>query len=108
MQTQPIWLSFDMDIPCDGEGLYVWLDLHAAKACGRGFAFLHYSYENDLKRELAEDLRRSIELSPRASFYLVCVDPEDQKFKGSFIIGRRGSTPWHGYAQLPILDDIGS
>lgn len=108
MQTQPIWLSYDMGIPGDYEALYTWLDLHAAIVCGRCFAFLNYSYENDLKRELADELRRTFELSTRATFYIVYADAQDQKVKGTFVIGRRRSTPWHGHADIAVPVDIGS
>jgi hypothetical protein len=95
-----------MGIPGDYEALYTWLDLHDAKVCGRSLAFLNYSYEGDLKRELTDELRRALEFTRKACIYIVYTDPEDKQLKGTFIIGRRRSTPWHGYAELAVQDDV--
>ena len=106
MKTLSIWLSYDLGIPGDYDGLYTWLDLHEAKVCGRSLAFLTYTYRDDLKRELAEELKAALDVTKKACVYLIYSDPTDGKQRGAFIIGRRGATPWHGYAELAVTEDV--
>ena len=35
-----IWLSYDLGVRGDYEGMYSWLENHAAKECGSSVAFL--------------------------------------------------------------------
>ena len=34
MKTSTIWISYDLGVRGDYEGLYAWLDSHGAKECG--------------------------------------------------------------------------
>ena len=41
---QAIWLSYDLGVRGDYEGLYAWLDKHQAKECGDNIAYFVYGY----------------------------------------------------------------
>jgi hypothetical protein len=98
---QSIWLSFDLGIKGDYEGMYQWLDKLDAKECGDGFAFFEYHYQNDLIEELKADLKSAIEITKKTRIYIVYRDATNKsidKPTGKFIIGNRKSSPWTGYA----------
>ena len=42
--NKALWLSYDLGVKGDYEGLYAWLDDHNAEECGNSVAFLHYEY----------------------------------------------------------------
>ena len=89
-----IWLSFDLGIRGDYEGLYAWLDDHGAKECGESLATLMFEYEKNLPDELAEELKSAIELDRKSRFYVIW--KEDGKMKGRFVVGKRRASPWQG------------
>jgi hypothetical protein len=82
-----IWLSFDLGVNGNYEGLYAWLDDHGAKECGDSVAtFL----SNSSREEIAEELRGIV--GTRARLYIV-----ETHRGGKFFIGKRKSAPWSGY-----------
>lgn len=105
MQSQPIWLSYDLGLPGDYDSLYVWFDQNGAKVCGKGLAHLIYTFKDNLKEELLEELNRTIDITPKAMLYLIYFDNEEQKIKGTFMVGRRRWTPWEGCAEALAQDD---
>ena len=57
MATKVYWLSYDLGVGGDYDGLYAWLDDHNAKPCGQSVAFFAYSTNrSDIDRALAEEL----------------------------------------------------
>lgn len=100
---QRIWLSFDLGIRGDYEGLYAWLDDHDAKECGECLATFMYEYENNLSEELAEELKNGIELDRKNRLYVIWKD--DGKMKGRFVVGKRRASPWEGHGGTPDEED---
>ena len=94
-----IWVSFDLGVGGDYEGMYRWLDNHKAKECGDNCATLHYSSKANLLAELKKDLKGSVRLNEKRNRVYV-VYREDSKIKGAFVIGRRRQAPWTGYGVL--------
>jgi hypothetical protein len=90
------WLSYDLGLQGDYEGLYAWLDEHAAVECGESMAAFYYEYKSNFKDELKQDLENSIKTDKRTRLYVV--RQESGQAKGSFIIGRRKNAPWAGSA----------
>lgn len=103
--TRTIWLSFDLGVNGDYEGMYTWLDAHDAKECGDSFAFLKYEFEHSLVEELREELSRAVSLSPKARIYVI-LTTEGGKTRGRFIVGNRRNAPWSGFAPKPNTEDI--
>jgi hypothetical protein len=54
--NKALWLSYDLGVKGDYEGLYAWLDDHNAEECGNSVAFLHYEYCTEIFSELKDDL----------------------------------------------------
>jgi hypothetical protein len=92
-----IWMSFDLGIQGDYEGLYSWLDSHEARDCGDNLAFLNYEHGNDILEDLKADLDQFVKLEKRSKIYVIYLDPETKKMKGKFIFGNRKSPIWTGY-----------
>ena len=105
---QAIWLSWDLGVRGDYEGLYAWLDAHQAKECGDSAAFLQYEYAGSPRDALATELRDQITLSKETRIYVVWRDGDDGKLKGRFAIGGRKGAPWSGYASLESVDADGA
>lgn len=93
-----IWISYDLGIDGDYEGIYEWLDSHDARECGDSLAVLSYKYKSDLIVDLNKDLRRNIKLRSKDRIYIVY--SKDGNTAGKFLYGRRKFSPWKGYANL--------
>ncbi len=93
-----IWISYDLGVRGDYEGLYTWLDEHRAMECGDSLAFLNYEYRRSLKDSLIKELRKALEITKQTRIYLIYRERETNKNKGRFIFGGRKAAPWSGYA----------
>jgi hypothetical protein len=95
-----IWISYDLGVRGDYEGLYSWLDAHDAKECGDSVAVLTYRYNGSLSDKLKADLKKSITTDKRTRIYIIYREQGTNKNKGRFIFGGRKASPWTGYASL--------
>lgn len=92
------WLSYDLGVGGDYAHLYQWLDDHDALPCGNSVAFFSFSYiSDDAEKELLEDIKRVVDLQPGNILYLIRKKDDGNGSVGSFIYGKRQSTPWDGY-----------
>ena len=105
MSSSTIWISYDLGVRGDYEGLYVWLDKHRAKECGHNLAHLSYSYSGVLVDALKADLGSSVEMDKRARMYVVFRDEYTKKMKGHFLYGGRRASPWAGTSGQDQEDD---
>lgn len=104
-KKQIIWLSFDLGLRGDYEGLYAWLDRHKAKECGEGVAFLAYPHDGEtLPTKLKADLKKSVTFDKRTRVYVIWRNKE-QVMKGRFIVGSRRAAPWAGMAPGTAAED---
>ncbi|WP_066802968.1 hypothetical protein [Sphingomonas asaccharolytica] len=102
---QIVWLSFDMGLRGDLEGLYAWLDQHKAKECGDGVAFLEYAHDGKtLPDKLKADLEKSVTFDKRSRIYVIWRN-NAHNMKGRFIVGSRRAAPWVGMAPGAVVDD---
>lgn len=91
-----VWISYDLGIKGDYEGLYAWLDDHGADECGNSVAVLkQYEYANDLVTDLQKDLAGSVAFARHDRIYIIWL--EDLKVRGKFLFGKRKAAPWTGY-----------
>ena len=93
-----VWISFDLGVQADYEGMYAWLDEHQAKECGDSLAFLNYEYSGSLLESLTADLRSSMEITKRTRIYVIYREPETKNMKGSFLFGGWKAPPWSGFS----------
>jgi len=103
MKTSPVLLSFDLGIVGDYDQLFAWLDKHEAKECGNNLAIFDYSYRHDLLKEIRQDLRKTMKVTPKTRIYIMYKTGD--AFKGNFIIGSRRSAPWTGMANIATAED---
>lgn len=99
MKKRAVWLSFDLGVTGDYEGMYAWLDEHKAKECGSSLAFLNYSFKTDLVASLTADIKAAVETNKKTRIYVIWRDDKKKTMKGRFILGGRKASPWAGYAE---------
>lgn len=94
-----IWISYDLGVNGDYEGMYAWLDDHGAKECGSSVAFVkEYDCDGeDLTQALKSDIENAVLTDKRSRIYVIW--RVGDKEKGSFLVGRRKGAPWDGYGQ---------
>ncbi|MBF0548927.1 MAG: hypothetical protein HQK60_00185 [Deltaproteobacteria bacterium] len=102
--NKTIWLSFDIAIRGDLEGLYAWLDSHGAKECGTSLAVLKYPDTGNLIEDLKKDLEEHVTLEKNDRVYVTYQNP-DGKVIGKFIFGKRKGDPWKGYGPQGTDED---
>jgi hypothetical protein len=94
-----VWISFDLGVQADYEGMYAWLDEHEARECGDSLAFLNYEYTTgSLLDSLTTDLQKSVQITKRTRIYVIYREQESKKMKGIFIFGGRKAPPWSGFS----------
>lgn len=96
--TSTVWISYDLGVRGDYEGLYAWLDAHDAKECGDSLAVLAYSHDGALLDKLKADIKKHVTIDKRTRIYVVYRDKATGKNKGRFIFGARRAPVWTGYA----------
>ncbi len=103
MQKARVWLSYDLGVGGDYEGLYTFLDTLGAKECGDSLAFFEYEYKSDLGRELKDEIREKVNLNKNDRVYIIATyytQEGNKKFLAKFLYGKRKRPPWQGYAKV--------
>ncbi len=100
-----IWISFDLGVKGDYEGMYKWLDEHKAKESGDSVAGLTYEHSGDLIDELKTDLQEHVDFTSKSRVYVIRL--LEGKMKGRFLFGGRRSAPSSGYAQSGGQEELG-
>jgi hypothetical protein len=96
MAKHLVWVSFDLGIHGDYEGMYTWLDQHKAKECGDSVACFWYEHPGDLLQDIKQDLTAKVSFNTNHRVYVIRL--EDGKPRGKFILGGRRAPPWAGHA----------
>jgi hypothetical protein len=105
--NKAVWLSYDLGVKGDYEGLYAWLDDHDAIECGNNLSFFNFNVKklDKIIEELKKDLSDKVNISNRDRIYVIW--KIDNKIKGKFIFGKRKSSPWKGYgSQETGVDEV--
>lgn len=95
-----IWISYDLGIGGDYDGLYRWLANRGAVECGEGVAFFNY-LPNDSNRildELKNEIETNVRINNKTRIY--CIRKVENKVKGVFLFGSRKGNPWEGYGDV--------
>lgn len=92
-----IWVSYDIGVRGDYEGLYAWLDSKGAIECGDSLAFFKYEAD-DIINSLRKEIEEAVEITKRMRIYVIYREDDTNKIKGKFIFGTRKAAPWTGYA----------
>jgi hypothetical protein len=92
---EAVWISFDLGVSGDYEGLLAWFASHDAQECGDSLAFISYAPKANLVDELGKEIKKAVEVNKRSRIYVIC-RAEDSKVKGTFLFGNRRQAPWTG------------
>jgi len=107
MPRKGVWITYDLGIRGDYEGMYSFLDKHNATECGDSAAFLTFDFSDDIVREFNDAINEAVTFDKRCRVYLIFPKAEGG-CKGRFIIGRRKPPPWAGYGSNESSEeDIG-
>ena len=98
-----VWLSFDLGVSGDYEGMYAWLDDRDAKECGSNVACFWFAWDEDLPESLKTAIEGAVSLNKRSRVYIIYQD--EKKLRGRYIIGKRKSAPWEGYGAYEEHED---
>lgn len=102
-----VWLTFDLGISGDYDGLYKWLANNDAIECGDSVACFRYQSKTeqleDFIEALTNELREEVKVTKNTRMYLVYRD--GQKIKGRFLFGKRHQAPWTGYGESDSIVD---
>lgn len=99
-----VWLSFDLGVKGDYEGLYQWLDARGAIECGDSLAFFKLESDGvDLPGEIKNSLQDSMEVDAKTRVYIIY--RKDKSIKGTFLFGQRKGPPWAGSAPRPTAEE---
>jgi hypothetical protein len=86
------WFSYDLGLRGNYEDLYEWLDTMGAKECGESVAtFLSQKTREQITKEVLRVVGK------KARIYIISM-----RQGGKFVIGKRKTAPWTGYAQPSI------
>lgn len=96
-----LWISYDIGVRGDYEGLYAWLDSKGAIECGDGLAFFTYETDGDIIKSLKKEIEEAVEITKKMRIYVIYRDAETNKMKGKFVFGSRKAAPWTGCAGVP-------
>ena len=101
-----IWLSYDLSVRGDYEGMYAWLDDNNARECGDSLAAFSFEVASneDLISKIKEEINLKVHLKSRDRVYLIWKD--SGKMKGRYIFGKRKASPWEGYGSREDSIDI--
>lgn len=106
MKEISIWLSYDLGVGGDFQGIYSWLDDNKAIECGNNMAYFKYVYPDNIQTDknfveyIKNELEAKVEFKPGNRIYIVrkSIDKgKNGKAVGSFVMGKRKANPWEGF-----------
>jgi hypothetical protein len=106
-----IWISYDLSVTGDYEGLYTWLDDFGAKECGDSLAYLLWTDtgNGDIPDQIKQSISSYFKYDKKKDrIYLVYREKTNKdkiSIKGKFIFGSRKASPWEGLAPKAEEDD---
>ncbi len=108
-----IWLSYDLSLNGDYEGLYRWLDKRRAEECGSGLAVFQFTFSSsDLTdsaeaQELLDSIKEYMHINEIRDRIYAVWGRNSRRIAGRFLVGNRKRAPWEGMAGLgtDVSDD---
>jgi hypothetical protein len=99
--TKAIYISFDLGLRGDYNGLYVWLDSMHARECGNNVALVQRDFDHDDHNSIYESFKSEIttkvRLEPTDRIYISLIGADGQ-MKGRFLFGGRKRALWEGFS----------
>jgi hypothetical protein len=103
MKKIAIWLTYDLGVGGDFQGLYSWLDDKKSIECGNNNAYFKYSFsdaitsDDQLLAALKAELEEKVSFKAGNRIYIIRKSIDTGKSTGSFVIGKRKANPWEGF-----------
>ncbi len=105
--TKTVWLSYDLGLRGDYEGLFRFLAEMEARECGGSLGVFNFPVKDDLMKELKAAVKKHVDLGKRDRIYVAYKGPNG-KPTGQFLFGGRKAPPWAGYASTGAdVEDVG-
>jgi hypothetical protein len=104
-KKKSFWLSYDLGLKGDYEGLFSFLDNVAGVECVNNLAYFNYEcttddYPNEIKNRIKEE----VNIDKNDRFYLIWKN-EAGAIKGRFLFGGRKRSPWEGFGRVIAGDE---
>jgi hypothetical protein len=100
-----VWISYDLGVKGDYEGLYFWLDVHGAIECSGTTAFVSFDTKSDLVADLKKSVKEAVEIDAKSRIYII-FRAKDKQMKGRFLFGGRKAAPWAGFAPQETTEEV--
>lgn len=104
--SKAVWISYDLGVKGDYDGMYAFLDDHDATECGDSVAFFRVQTAKEGDEFLAQiksDLDSAVRLSKTDRIYMIY--RRDSSQVGTFLFGRRKASPWQGFGHASEPED---
>lgn len=106
-----IWLSYDLGIPGDYDGLFAMLDELEAKECGLNVAVFDAPLDADEEPEgvlswLDRYVREHVSLDDSSRIYVIFRAPTGDKVLGHWLVGKRRPARWAGHARKFVHGEV--
>ena len=99
------WLSYDLGLKGDYEGLYTFLDNLGAVECVNNLAYFTYDCKTkDYPLEIKKALGEHVNLGKNDRIYITWRS-ETGSILGRFLFGGRKRSPWEGYGSVTTQDE---
>ena len=99
------WLSCDLGLKGDYEGLYSFLDTVGATECVNNVAYFTYECKtDDFTKEIKSVLTEYVKIDKNDRFYVIWRS-ESGSVKGKFLFGGRKRSPWEGFGKVLVEDE---
>ncbi len=93
-----LWISYDLGMNGDYDGMYTFLDKNKAVECGDSMArIINYNIGKDFRKDLLSKMKKNVELDSDSRVYYIFHDKERGILRSGFIWGKRKRAPWYGY-----------
>ncbi len=86
---QAVWMSFDLGVRGDYEGLYAWLDSKKAIECGDSLSFFKYDVSDNIVESLEKEIKENVEINKKTRIYVIFRDAKKNQGKGLFLEAER-------------------
>ena len=96
-QKYSVWISFDLGVKGDYDGIYSFLDKVKAAECGDFTAFIKVNTQHEIVGLLKNQINEFVKLNERDRIYVIICRSNGHVFKSGFLFGKRKAAPWSGF-----------
>jgi hypothetical protein len=99
-KKKSFWLSYDLGLKGNYEGLFSFLDNVGAIECVNKLAYFTYEYQtDDFPDEIQNVIKDKVKIEQKDRFYIIW-KTDSGSIKGRFLFGGRKRSPWEGFGKM--------